>query len=51
VNTSPSVLYAEDGSWVTLTTFWTSYRTCNISGRGQHCSTHWGLTGGSVVLP
>ena len=49
VNASPSVMYAPDGSWLTLETAWTTYRTCTKSGRGQHCSTHWGLTGGTVT--
>ena len=48
-NTSPSVLYAVDGSWLTLSTEFSSYVTCTKSGRGQHCSTHWTLTGGAVV--
>jgi hypothetical protein len=50
-NTSPSVMYAVDGAWLTLTTEFSSYVTCTKSGRGQHCSTHWTLMGGSVVLP
>lgn len=50
-NTSPSVLYTVDGKWLTLTTAWSTYVTCTKSGRGQHCSTHWVLTGGAVVLP
>lgn len=50
-NTSPSVMYASDGSYLTLNTAWSTYRTCSSSGRGQHCSTHWQLTGGTVTLP
>lgn len=48
-NVSPSVLYATDGTWVTLTTTFFTYRTCLSSGRGQHCSTHYILTEGSIV--
>ena len=43
-------LYAADGSQVLLTASFSTFRTCTKSGRGQHCSLHWNLTGGSVVL-
>lgn len=50
-NISPTVAYAVDGSWVTLTTSFSNYVTCTHSGRGQHCSLHWTLIGGTVTLP
>jgi hypothetical protein len=37
----PSILFNSDG--------FTSYRTCNRSGRGQYCITHWSFLGGSIV--
>lgn len=51
VNSSPAVLYSDAGGWLTLNTSWSTFRTCTRSGRGQHCSTHWQLLGGTVVFP
>lgn len=45
------VLYASDGSYVVLSTSWSTYRTCTHSGRGQYCLTHWTLTGGTIDQP
>ncbi len=41
-------LYAPDGSVEYLTVSFTTYRTCNVGGRGQSCLTHWVLQSGSL---
>lgn len=38
-----------NGNVVLLTATFGTFRTCVRSGRGQHCSTHYNLLGGSVV--
>ena len=51
-NTNPIAnlqLVASDGTSVTLSATWTSYRSCVRSGRGQACYTHWSLVGGTLV--
>lgn len=37
------------GQYILLNGGWSTYVTCTRSGRGQHCSTHWTFTGGSLV--
>jgi len=52
VNSPPFVslaLFASDGTSVLLSAQYSTYRTCTHSGRGQTCSTHWVLQGGSIV--
>lgn len=39
----------DNGDVIYLTYAFTTYRTCNHSGRGQSCSTHWQLTSGSIT--
>lgn len=43
------VLADTTGDVIYLTYSFTTYRTCSRSGRGQTCSTHWSLTGGTLV--
>ena len=40
---------SDDGTTVLLSATFTTYRTCVRSGRGQHCSTHYQLTGGTIT--
>ena len=47
VDTFP--MYDLAGNVVYLTAQFSTFHTCTRSGRGQHCSTHWNLLGGSVV--
>lgn len=51
VNFDTFPLYSDDGTQVLLTANFSTYRTCTHSGRAQHCTTHWALTDGFVVLP
>ncbi len=37
------------GKLFTISGTFSTYRTCTRSGRGQTCSTHWNLTGGTVT--
>jgi hypothetical protein len=37
------------GSYLTISGTFTTYRTCTHSGRGQTCSTHWALIGGTIT--
>lgn len=37
------------GDVIYLTYAFSTYQTCTRSGRGQHCSTHWQFTGGSLI--
>ena len=37
------------GQYIVLNGGWSTYVTCTRSGRGQHCSTHYNFTGGTIV--
>ena len=42
-------MQAMDGSIALVTANYSTFRTCVRSGRGQTCTTHWNLLGGSVL--
>lgn len=44
-----AVLTDANGDVAYLTASFSTYRTCTHSGRGQTCSTHWSLIGGTLV--
>ena len=44
-----ALLTAADGRTIAATGGFGTYVTCVRSGRGQHCSTHWSFTGGSIA--
>ena len=49
-NTIAGMSFSDGASkLLTLSAVFTTFRTCTVSGRGQHCSTHYTLTGGTVV--
>lgn len=37
------------GSYAVISGTFSSYKTCNRSGRGQTCLTHWSLIGGTIT--
>ena len=43
--------FTSDNSYVITTLSYTLKRTCTRSGRGQHCTSWYFVTGGSVTLP
>lgn len=43
------LLYGSDGSSARISASYTSYRTCNHTGRGQSCVTHWTLATTTIV--
>jgi hypothetical protein len=46
---SNALLTAADGRTIVASGAFTTFLTCVRSGRGQHCSTHWNFTGGSII--
>jgi hypothetical protein len=44
-----TLLTAADGRTIVASGGFGTYVTCVRSGRGQHCSTHWSFTGGSIL--
>ena len=49
-NTIAGMSFSDGASSVLiLNAVFSTFRTCTVSGRGQHCSTHYTLTTGTVV--